>query len=100
MSVETDFTTQAVANGSREVAFLHELRVGARREREIEWAAVKSEFAAAEAVMLDAVRAATEAIPQEVVAQVAHTGQGMARLGKAMADVKSEVHKLIKLPKG
>ena len=69
----------------------------ARREREIEWAAVKSEFAAAEAVLLDAVRAATERTPQEVVAQVAHTVQGMARLGKDMADV---VHKLMKVPKG
>ena len=50
--------------------------------------------------MLDAVRAATEGTPQEVVAQVAHTVQGMARLGKDMADVKYEVHKLMKVPKG
>ena len=81
LSVETEFTTQAVANASREVAFLHDLRVKARREREIEWAAVKSEFAASKAVMLDAVRAATEGTRQELVAQVAHTVQGMARIG-------------------
>ena len=45
--------------------------------------------------MLDAVRAATDGTPQEVVAQVAHTVQGMARRGKDMADVKYEVHKLM-----
>ena len=67
VSVETECTTQAVASAPREVACLHDLRVEARREREIEWAAVKSEFAAAEAVKLDAVRAATEGTPQEVV---------------------------------
>ena len=50
--------------------------------------------------MLDAVRAATERTPQEVVAQVAHTVQGMAGLGKDMADVKYEVHQLMKAPKG
>ena len=57
--VETEFSTQAVDNSPREIAFLHDLKVVARRERESEWAAVKSEFAVVEAVMLDAVRAAT-----------------------------------------
>ena len=63
--MDTEFTAQAVANASREVAFLHDLRVEARRERELEWAAVKSEFAAAEAVMLDAVRAAPKVPPKK-----------------------------------
>ena len=72
----------------------------ARREREVEWAAVKSEFAEAEPVMMDAVRASTEGTPEEVVAQVAHTVQVMEELGKDMADVNYKVHKLMMVPKG
>ena len=91
----SSFTAQAVTNTARDGAFPNYLSAGEKGKIEIERAAVRAEFAAAESVTLDELRTSTAGTPQELVAQVAGAVECVARLGKDMADVNFEVGKLM-----